>query len=232
MVFACIVGHCYEGCEYAYGAPPLPLFPTANETVCSCQSWGKVSCTEPRPKNPPAGWRPKQNLWPCDPIHHPGSAFYYCEDGPGWRPPGQLIQRERVEQAQLAELRAQVASGQISTEEFERLGVGLPRPAANVFEMLWVAAPVRPGSGQGTVQLDISGLGERTQLHAVRYAWPLGGDGDTCCPGQDAQQGFSVCTPGACPILATKSQLPANPFFARVKSDGKCSCEAPQQCDL
>jgi len=64
-----------------------------------------------------------------------------------------------------------------------------------------------------------------------RYAWPLGDDGDTCCPGADVAQGLTVCKPAACPILSEKSQLPANPFFAVVQPSGKCSCEAPQVCD-
>ena len=38
------IGHCFEGCEYAFGAPPKPVFPLANETVCACESWGKVAC--------------------------------------------------------------------------------------------------------------------------------------------------------------------------------------------
>jgi hypothetical protein len=224
------IGHCYEGCEYSHGAPPQPTFPTANATVCGCQSWGKVSCSEKAPNPRPPNWQPKTNLWPCDPIHHPGSEFYYCEDGPGWKPPAALIQREAEEQTQLAELKAQLSDGLISADVAARLSLGLPRPAANVFEMLWVAAPVSVGSEKGTVELDLSGLGERTDLQAVRYAWPLGGDGDTCCPGQDAQSGFSVCTPAACPILGAKSQLPANPFFATV-ANGKCACEKPQVCD-
>ena len=61
--------------------------------------------------------------------------------------------------------------------------------------------------------------------------WPLGGDGDTCCPGADVAAGLSVCVPAACPLLSAKAQLPANPFFATVTAAGKCSCEAPQKCD-
>jgi hypothetical protein len=45
------------------------------------------------------------------------------------------------------------------------------------------------------------------QVHAVRYAWPLGGDGDTCCPGADVAAGLSVCVPANCPILSAKSQV-------------------------
>lgn len=37
-------------------------------------------------------------------------------------------------------------------------------------------------AGDGTVEVDLSGLQEqgRTEIHAIRYAWPLGDDGDTC----------------------------------------------------
>ena len=96
--------------------------------------------------------------------------------------------------------------------------------------MLWTAVPVTKGSRKGEAELDLSVLGDATNVHAVRYAWPLGDDGDTCCPGADVAAGYTVCAPGSCPILSEKSQLPANPFFAAV-SNGKCSCEAPQVCD-
>lgn len=105
-----------------------------------------------------------------------------------------------------------------------------PSPSENVFEMLWAAVPVSKGGGKGEVVLDLGALGDKNNVHAVRYAWPLGDDGDTCCPGADVSAGFTVCTPANCPILSAQAQLPANPFFATV-ADGKCTCAAPQVCD-
>jgi hypothetical protein len=37
-------------------------------------------------------------------------------------------------------------------------------------------------AGAGTVDVDLSGMAAQglTEVHAVRYAWPLGDDGDTC----------------------------------------------------
>ena len=48
------------------------------------------------------------------------------------------------------------------------------------------------------------------------------GNGDTV---------VAPCVPGSCPLLSAKSQLPANPFFARLTGAGKCECAEPQVCD-
>ena len=212
------IGHCIEGCEYAHGAAPKPLFPTANETTCGCQSWNKVACD--------GGVKGQTGKWPCDPLGpQSGAEFWYCEDGPGWKPPAALRARavkEALEQRQDTDLSE------------ERLGssLGVPRAPANVFETLWFAAPLKAGGQKGTVSVDLSQMEAAgfTQLHAVRYAWPLGDDGDTCCPDYAVAQGLEVCVPANCPLLSAKSQLPANPFFSTVQGD-KCKCEAPQVCD-
>ena len=72
--------------------------------------------------------------------------------------------------------------------------------------------------------------------NAVRLAWPLGGttvgkDDDMCCVGQLSGDGKAPCVPGNCPLYSATSELPANPFFARIESTGKCACMAPQACD-
>ena len=43
--------------------------------------------------------------------------------------------------------------------------------------------------GGGTVDVDLSGMVAegRTDIHAIRYAWPLGDDGDTCW--------YVICSP-------------------------------------
>ena len=70
---------------------------------------------------------------------------------------------------------------------------GQPQAPANVFEALWRAAPVKAGTKPGEVVVDVSALASEglTTLHAVRYAWPLGDDGDTCCPDEKVSQGLS-----------------------------------------
>ena len=155
--------------------------------------------------------QPKTNLWPCDPIHHPGSEFWYCEDGPGWKPPQELIDRERRERQEVEQALQEQRSTDPAADA--AVGTGVPSPSSNVFEMLWVAAPVTKGAKKGTVQLDLSALGERTQLHSVRYAWPLGGDGDTCCPGLDAQVRVDPGSPAVpCYGLYWHRVLTANSF--------------------
>lgn len=211
------VGHCYEGCAYAHGAPPKPIFPAANATVCACQSWNKVACD--------GGEKGQSNKWPCT-IDRPGSVYWYCEDGPGWKPPRALRDRAALEERDAEAARR----ARINYKTGEGAAVGVPRLSDNIFEMLWTAVPVAKGAAKGTVELDLTVLGERTNVHSVRYAWPLGGDGDTCCPGADVDAGFTVCAPANCPILSESSQLPANPFFATI-TNGKCSCEAPTVCD-
>ena len=79
-------------------------------------------------------------------------------------------------------------------------------------------------------QVNLSELEAESQVHAVRYAWPLGNAGDTCCPGADVAAGLTVCAPANCPLFTNDNSLPANPFFARIEH-GKCTCRKPQVCD-
>ena len=157
---ATLSGDCFA--QYAHGAPPAPLFPTANETVCACQSWGKVSCATPAPNPRPAGWQPKTNLWPCDPVHRPGSEFWYCEDGPGWKPPAAL--RERAAHEQQAE---QLRGRQLGATA---IGLGGPSAPANVFETLWTAVPLKKAPGKGAVEADLTALtaAGKTAVHSIR----------------------------------------------------------------
>lgn len=211
------VGECLIGCSYAHGAAVAPLFPLINETTCACQSWGTVPCD--------GGVKGQKNKWPCDPYNRTGTEFWYCEDGPGWKPPPDLQARGR----QLADQQAhgrQLAKDIIS---LKKLG---PRSPRNPFETMWTAAPVK-ANDQYSAILDLSGVEFKDkEILAIRYAWPLGGDGDTCCPQTDVSGPvrLSACIPGSCPILSKEAQLPANPFFARIKH-GKCKCEAPQICN-
>jgi len=146
----------------------------------------------------------QSNKWPCT-IDRPGSVYWYCEDGPGWKPPRELRDRAALEEKE--EEAARRARTNYKTGE--GAAVWVPQLSDNIFQMLWTAVPVAKGAAKGTVELDLTVLGERTNVHSVRYAWPLGDDGDTCCPGADVAAGFTVCTPANCPILSERSQLPA-----------------------
>ena len=272
------VGACKEGCNYHYGATVAPLFPSANATTCACRGWSSVPCD--------GGTKGEQNKWPCDAENRTGSEFWYCEDGPGWKPPLALRARGRALRAAAKKTRAARAvrsMGEAVVSDVgrvwkrgERGGRGGrgergerdegPRSPNNPFETLWRIVPVRvraaavtggdrtqqrssslsssssaPASASAaasyTVTMDlsaalVSSAGEGT-VHAVRYAWPLGDDGDTCCPSHavTGQAPTAACAPGSCSIYSSKTELPANPFFARVTSGGKCECPSPQKCD-
>ena len=65
--------------------------------------------------------------WPCDPLGpQNGADFWYCEDGPGWKPPAELRERARKDDE------AAAATTTIET------GTG-GRAPANIFETLWCA---------------------------------------------------------------------------------------------
>ena len=68
-------------------------------------------------------------------------------------------------------------------------------------------------------------------LSALRYAWPLFDDGDTCCPDLASTRGHAACIPANCPVKLSDSLLPGNPFYASITPSGKCACLAPQSCD-
>jgi hypothetical protein len=109
---------------------------------------------------------------------------------------------------------------------------------ANPYETMWTGAPLRAGRDAHSVSVDLSSASYKgATVHAVKYAWPMGDDGDTCCPqvavtGQNEER-VSACIPGSCPIFSKSHQLPANPFFAAVTvtGAGKCKCGAPQVYD-
>merc|ERR1711865_228210 len=97
---------------------------------------------------------------------------------------------------------------------------------------LWAPAPLSQSSASpDSLVVDLQNLqvGPGGAL-AVRYAWPLADGADTCCPSKLVRDGHMPCVPGSCPILTTKSSLPANPFYATLES-GKCNCMPPQKCD-
>ena len=99
---------------------------------------------------------------------------------------------------------------------------------------LWSPVPAIPGTEGGAVTLSLTpaqiSAAASGSLVAVRYAWPLGDRGDTCCPSSNVTNGLQVCAPGSCPIKTATSLLPGNPFYAMLVSR-RCACNAPQLCD-
>lgn len=98
---------------------------------------------------------------------------------------------------------------------------------------MWIPAPLRLGSTKGSLLADVVGKHYSQQgedVLAIRYGWPLGRGGDTCCPSQTVEEGTEPCVPGSCPILTTSTSLPANPFYAEIDDSGGCKCIAPQVC--
>jgi hypothetical protein len=79
-------------------------------------------------------------------------------------------------------------------------------------------------AGDNAIVVDLTPLNGTVPV-GVRYAWNT--DTDCCMLIRNSTQ---ACIPGTCPLFASSSNLPANPFMARI-IDGKCSCVLPQVCD-
>jgi hypothetical protein len=132
-------GECLQGCAYSHGAAVAPLFPETNATTCGCRTWSSVPCD--------GGVKGQVNQWPCDPYNRTGAVFWYCEDGPGWKPPMAL--RERAHE--LAREQVQEAM------TLQQQNVRLPKSPKNPFETIWAAAPLKSGPDAHSVVLDLSG---------------------------------------------------------------------------
>lgn len=206
---------CEDACDYAAGAPPKPLFPTRNATTCACRSWGSVPCD--------GGKKGATGQWPCASAGE--SIYWYCVDGPGWKPPVPMIARaERLRHEEV-----------LNAHRLNARGISTPRAPGNPYASLWTSVPLKAALSGSDVQLDLSSspaLKDRAVL-AIRYGWALADGGDTCCPQENVNAlGLAACIPASCPLLSAKSQLPPNPFFATVdEGSGKCRCAAPQVCD-
>eukprot|EP00039_Didymoeca_costata_P020170 m.340304 g.340304 ORF g.340304 m.340304 type:complete len:677 (+) comp19230_c0_seq1:26-2056(+) len=95
----------------------------------------------------------------------------------------------------------------------------------NDFNMGWINLPIKAGPSPNTIVADLTPLAGKVPT-AVRYAW---GTVD-CCDLTDPDT-YSVhgCIAN-CPIIGSKSKLPANPFVASIQNN-KCKCISPQTCD-
>ena len=107
-----------------------------------------------------------------------------------------------------------------------------PADCATDASMWAPAAAVADGTGAGAALTVAPTLLAGKTLAALRYGWPIDGNspGDTCCPSKNVTASLAACIPAACPVKASPSLLPANPFFALIVG-GKCKCLPPQTCD-
>ena len=87
----------------------------------------------------------------------------------------------------------------------------------------WFEVDILSSDGS-SVTVDLSRLNGSAPV-AVRYAW---GTLD-CCNRANGKKFISEPCDEACPIT-TAALIPANPFIARLGSDGKCACVPPQVC--
>ena len=92
---------------------------------------------------------------------------------------------------------------------------------------MWQSAPLRL-TGTNTVEIDLKAVNTTGGVFAVKYAWM--DTLDFCCADARFQEGYLACTPGACPIMTDKTNLPGNQFFATLENN-KCKCLAPATCD-
>ena len=103
---------------------------------------------------------------------------------------------------------------------------------SNRAESLWLPCAAAAGADGASVVLSVpppppaGGV-----LSALRYAWPLSDDGDTCCPEAIMTSGHAACIPANCPVKLSKTFLPGNPFYANITESRTCACLAPQVCD-
>lgn len=98
-------------------------------------------------------------------------------------------------------------------------GRGNPGP---IDDSDWVAVDITPGVEPNEVEVDLSKI--NGTIHAIRYGWT----GDCC---SSLPPTSAPCPLASCPIVGALSNLPANPFIARVTDGGKCECVFPQVCD-
>ena len=121
--------------------------------------------------------------------------------------------------AHKADVKAGLAVPHVRYSEMVQ-GHGPPNP----YETAWKNIPVDMGADKASVEVDLAGVDGT--VAGIRYAWGTGGQ---CCMG-DANGITIPCPIETCPIMSAPSNLPANPFMAKVVG-GKCKCIPPQKCD-
>ena len=93
----------------------------------------------------------------------------------------------------------------------------------------WVGdGEVRADENGYSVRMDVSEYTENGgKVSGLRYAWTDKLYTSPCCGDLDIN--IHPCPMNSCPIVTSKSRLPAPPFWAEI-ADGKCKCFEPQQC--
>jgi hypothetical protein len=95
----------------------------------------------------------------------------------------------------------------------------------------WVQVDIKEGSAPNTVEVDLTKA--KGVAFGIRYGWLNGG---ACCskmtaPGDVTNPNAQMCPIKQCPLMLKTSGLPANPFMAKITTEGKCECMPPQKCD-
>jgi hypothetical protein len=88
----------------------------------------------------------------------------------------------------------------------------------------WVPVDIAAGSSANEVVVDLTKA--KGVAFGIRYGWLNGG---SCC-GTMVDDG-QACPVGQCPLMLKDSELPANPFMAKITAAGTCECMPPQKCD-
>ena len=100
---------------------------------------------------------------------------------------------------------------------------GPPAGAYNASAGKWFQVDIVSATAD-SVTVDLSALNGSSPV-AIRYSWGI----FDCCNTGDPMLYVDKPCDTLCPITAAPSQLPANPFMAKL-IDGKCVCVAPQEC--
>lgn len=116
------------------------------------------------------------------------------------------------------------------TCEMPVANAGQPRAMQPTRGDTWTAVAIKLLPDQTSVAVDTSGLNVSTGgVRAIKFGWSES-DG-TCCIDLLENTGLAPCIPGSCGLMTSESLLPANPFFAVIGADGRCTCPEPQMCD-
>ena len=88
----------------------------------------------------------------------------------------------------------------------------------------WQFVNIRKGKHPNAVVADLNEIRNASEIVAVRYAFT----GDCCT---ERPPTSAPCDPASCPLVGALSNLPANPFVAKVNAKGVCECLPPLVCD-
>ena len=116
------------------------------------------------------------------------------------------------------------------TCEMPAANAGQPRPMQATRGDVWAEVAITVLPDGASIAVDTRGLNVTTGgVHAIKFGWSEK-DG-TCCIDLLENTFLAPCIPGSCGLMTGGSLLPANPYFATIGADGKCTCPEPQTCD-